>query len=138
MDLKKWLTATVGAFVVIFVSEFFIHQVWLSEFYRAHAQWWRPASEMRALMHLMLLGQLLFASLLALVYTKGYEKKKQGIEQGVRFGLLMGALLLAPSTLMCHCIYPYPASLLLSWLVGGMVEMILVGAVIGALYQPAK
>ncbi len=138
MDLKKWLTATVGAFVVIFASGFFIHHVWLGEFYHAHAQWWRPESEMQGMMHLMLLGQLFLAGLLALVYTKGYEKKKNGIEQGVRFGLLMGALLLAPNTLVYYCIYPYPASLLLSWLIGGMVEMILVGAVIGVLYKPEK
>lgn len=139
MNLKQWARATVGAFAAIFASEFVIHHVWLGEFYRAHAHWWRPEAEMQALMRFMLLGQFFLAALLALVYTKGYEKKKKGgVEQGVRFGVLIGALLVVPNTLVYYCIYPYPASLLLSWLAGGMAEITLAGAVIGALYKPTK
>ena len=93
---------------------------------------------MQAMMPLMFLAQLFSAALLSLVYAKGYEAKKAGVPQGVRFGLLIGALLVVPNSLMSHVIYPYPSSLILSWLVGGMSEVILAGAVIGLLYQPAK
>ena len=138
MNVKRWVLATLTAFAVLFVSGFVIHHLWLSPVYKANAQWWRPEAEMSALMHLMLLAQLSFAALLALVYTKGYEPGKAGATQGARFGLLIGTLLAVPNSLMNHVIYPYPTSLILSWLVGGLVETTLAGAVIGLIYKPAK
>jgi hypothetical protein len=136
MNVKRWGLATAVGFVVVFAAEFVIHQLWLSPVYKAHPQWWRPEAEMQSLMHLMLLAQLSFAALLSLVYAKGYEASKGGVAQGVRFGVLIGCLLLVPNSLMSHVIYPYPASLILSWFVGGMAETMLVGAAIGAIYRP--
>ncbi len=138
MDLKRWLLAAVGAFVVVFATEFVIHHLWLGEFYKAHAQWWRPEAEMNSMMHLMLLAQIIFAALLPMVYAKGYESGKSGVGQGVRFGVLIGLLMTVPMSLMNYVIYPYPSSLIINWVLGGMVEYILAGAVIGLLYKPAK
>ena len=135
MNLKRWALATGGAFVAIFAAEFLIHQVWLGGFYHAHAQWWRPEAEMKSLMPLMFLAQLSFAALLALVYTKGYERGKGGAGQGLRFGLLVGLLLMLPCNLVNHVIYPYPMSLIWSWFAGGLAESALAGAVIGAIYR---
>lgn len=139
MNLKRWAVATLGAFLVITGADFVIHEVWLGEFYRAHAEWWRPAAEMKSLMSSMFLSHLLLAALLTIVYGKGYETGRGGIGQGVRFGLLMGTLLLClPKTFMLHFVYPYPPSLLVNWLIGGLLEVTLAGAVIGLLYKPAK
>jgi len=138
MNWGKLAVAAVGAFVVIFVTEFVIHHVWLGEFYKAHAQWWRPEAEMNSLIHLMFLAQAIFAVLLSIVYAKGYEADKGGVGQGIRFGLLMGLLWMVPYSLMNFVIYPYPASLIMNWFVGGMIEFFLAGAVIGLLYRPAK
>ena len=135
MNLKRWLQATVAAFVVIFAVEFVVHHFWLSDFYHAHAEWWRPEAEMQSMMPLMLLSQLAFAALLALVYTRGYEQGKGGLGQGLRFGLLVGLLLMLPYSLMHYVVYPYPASLIVSWFVGGLVETVLAGMVIGAIYK---
>ena len=138
MSLKRWALATVGALIVITAVDFIIHEVWLGAFYRAHPTWWRPAVEMKSLMCSMFAGHFLLAALLTVVYGKGYETGKGGIGQGVRFGLLMGALLFLPKTFMMHFVYPYPVSLLVSWLIGGLLEVTLAGAVIGLLYKPAK
>ena len=138
MNLRKGWLAVVGAFAVIFATEFVIHHVWLSDFYKAHAEWWRPEAQMQSFMHFMVLAQLAMAVLLTVVYTKGYEAGKGGVAQGARFGLLIGFLLLLPNSLMSYCIYPYPMSLIVSWFVGGLVEIVLAGMVIGALYKPAK
>ena len=133
--MKRWVVPAVVAFIAIFAADFLIHGVWLSGFYHEHAQWWRPESQMKALMPFMTLAQLILALLLTAVYGKGYESGKGGLGQGVRFGFLMGLLLFAPATLMQYCIYPYPGSLLASWLVGGVAEATLAGAAIGALYK---
>jgi hypothetical protein len=93
---------------------------------------------MQAMMPLMLVAQVSFAALLTLVYTKGYERGKGGLGQGFRFGVLMGLFLMLPYSLMHYAVYPYPASLILNWFIGGFAETILAGLVIGALYRPAS
>ena len=138
MKGKKLAKTVIAAFASIFVMELLIHQVWLGPFYRAHAQWWRPQAEMESLMPLMSVAQFVLALLLTLIYAKGYEKGKGTAEQGARFGLLIGALLMVPTSLMNYVIYPYPSSLILSWLVAGILEVTVAGAVIGAVYKPGK
>ena len=136
MDLKRWALATVGAFAAIFATDFLIHHVWLGDFYGAHAQWWRPAADMEAMRGLMFVSQALLAALLTFIYMKGYEPAKAGVGQGFRFGVLMGLLLAVPSTLMHIVVYPYPATLVLSWLIGTLVEVTLAGIMIGYIYKP--
>lgn len=138
MNLKRWALATAGAFAVITAADVVIHEVWLGAFYRAHATWWRPAAEMQSLMSCMFASHLILAALLTWVYAKGYEKEKGAAWQGVRFGVLMGLLLFLPKMFMTHVVYPYPVSLLVNWLVGGLIEVTLAGAVIGLLYKTAK
>ena len=139
MNLKRGLSAIVGAFVTLFATGFVIHHLWLGEFYKAHASWWRPEAEMQSMMPLMLVGQLMMATLLTLVYAKGYEPGKgSGVTQGFRFGVLIGLLLTLPMSLMNYVVYPYPGSLVASWFIGGLVETVLAGTVIGAIYTPAK
>ena len=138
MDFKRWLMATLGACGVIAVSEYLIHNVWLGEFYRMHAQWWRSSPEMAARMGFLVGGQIALAGLLTLVYARGYEAGKGTVAQGFRFGVLMALLLFLPTCLVQYCIYPYPLSLILNWLLGGFVEITLAGLMIGYLYKPAK
>ena len=138
MNLKKWAVATLGAFVVLSASGFVIHHVWLGEFYQANAAWWRPAAQMGSMMPLMFASHLVLAALLTVVYAKGYESGKGGIGQGFRFGVLIGLLIMLPSSLMHYVIYPYPMSLIVNWLIGGVAQLALAGAVIGALYRPGK
>ena len=136
--MKRWALATVGAFAVLFTTGFLIHHLWLGEFYHAHAQWWRPAGEMPSMLPVLFTAQLALAALLSAVYAKGYEPNKGGVGQGVRFGVLVGLLLTLPCSLMNHVIYPYPTSLIMRWLIGGLAEIILAGGVIGAIYRPVK
>jgi len=136
MDLKRWLLATAGAFAVILLGDTVIHHMWLGDFYRANAQWWRPAAEMEAMRGLMFVSQALLAALLTFIYMKGYEPGKGSVGQGFRFGVLMGLLLAVPSNLMGLVVYPYPASLVLTWLVGTLMEVTLAGMMIGYIYKP--
>ena len=138
MSLRQRFVPVIGSFVVIWVADFVIHHVWLGGFYKAHAAWWRPEAEMTSMLPLMVLAQFLLAWLMTVVYEKGYEAGKPGLAQGVRFGLLIGLLLAGPANLLHLVVYPYPASLIASWLIGGLIQITLAGLVIGALYQPEK
>ena len=138
MDVKRWFKAAIGAFVVIFAADYVVHQIWLGDFYHAHAGWWRPEGEMQSMRPFMLLAQLSFAALLALIYTRGYERKKEGMSQGLRFGILMALFVAIPQSLMTHVIYPYPEPLIWSWFMGCLLKTVLAGVTIGAIYKPAK
>src|SRR3989338_3992005 len=127
MDLRLFLLAAAGAFAIIVICDLAIHQVWLGDFYRASAHWWRPAEQMQALRGLMFASQALLAALLTFVYMKGYEPGKGSLGQGFRFGVLMGLLLAIPSSLMNAVVYPYPVSLILSWMIGTLIEVTLAG-----------
>jgi hypothetical protein len=138
MDFKRWLMATLGAFGVIAVSDYAIHTVWLGEFYRMNAQWWRTPEAIQAMRGLVIVSEALLAALLTMIYTKGYEANKAGLGQGFRYGVLMGLLLAVPSGLMKAVVYPYPFQLVLNWMLGTFVEVTVVGMIIGYLYKPAK
>lgn len=138
MNVKRWALATVGAFAVLFTTGFVIHHVWLGEFYKAHSAWWRPETDMQSMLPVMFAAQLALAALLSAVYARGYEPNKGGVGQGVRFGVLLGLLLTLPCSLMNHVIYPYPMSLIVSWLIGGLAEITVAGGVIGAIYQTPR
>ena len=136
MNLKRWALAAGGAFLVIAVADFVIHEAWLGGFYRANPQWWRGGDAMKAHMGWMFASQFVLALLLTLVYGKGYEQGKGTISQGFRFGALIGLLLFLPPNLMHYFVYPYPVSLLVSWFIGGLIETTLAGLMIGAIYKP--
>ena len=138
MNFKRWVMASLGAFGVIAITDFVIHQLWLGPFYQMHAQWWRSANEMQTLRGVMVTSEIALAVLLTFIYSKGYEPGKQTLGQGFRFGFLMGLLLFLPSTLMQHFVYPYPITLLFNWFIGGLIQITLAGIMIGYLYKPAK
>jgi len=135
MALRRWLLATAGAFAVIVLMDTVIHQVWLGDVYRANAQWWRPAGQMKSMMGLMLVSQALLAALLSFIYAKGYEPGKGDLVQGFRFGVIMGLLLGLPYNLMNFVVYPYPAFLILTWMGGTVIEMTMAGMMIGYVYK---
>jgi hypothetical protein len=138
MKVRKWLISALGAFIVIFVSDMLIHGVWLNEFYRVHSAWWLPVGQMQARIGFMVAGEMALALLMVLIYRQGHEAGKDNLFQGLRFGFLIGLLINLPSSLMLYDIYPYPASLLVAWFVGGVAELTFAGGVIGLLYKPAK
>ena len=138
MRLRQYLLAWISAFAVLIVGGTLIHHIWLGPFYQATAAWWRPADQMRSLTHLMFLSQLSLAMLLTFIYAKGYEPRNGTLWQGFRFGVLMGVLLAVPQNLMNAFVYPYPPMLIISWILGTLVEVTVAGMVIGLLYKPEK
>jgi len=134
MKRNRLVQATIAAFLVLAAGDFLMHGQWLRAFYDAHADWWRPASEMASRRHLVFLSEALLAALLAYIYPKGHESRGATIEQGLRFGVLMGLLLYLPALLMKHVVYPYPTELLVKWFVGGMAQVTAAGVALSWVY----
>lgn len=136
MNTKRWLLASVAAFIVIFALEFVINGVLLSDLYKQTASVWRPEAEIMGMMWLMSLSYAMSALLFVFVYTKGYEAAKGGIGQGVRYGLYMGLFLVASISLGFYAVLPIPGILAVYWFIGGVFEYMVAGAVVGVIYKP--
>ena len=66
MTAKRFLSATLGAFVFVFLYELLVHGQLMMGLYNQTASLWRPQEECN--MAIMLLSQLLFAAALAFFY----------------------------------------------------------------------
>ncbi|MDQ6989444.1 MAG: hypothetical protein Q9M19_06135, partial [Mariprofundaceae bacterium] len=58
-----------------------------------------------------------------------------GLQGGACFGLMVGLLMAAPH-LITYAVQPIPASLIGTWIVGGLLEAVLAGVIVASIYQP--
>ena len=137
MELKKTVLAIVVGYILLIVLGFLVNSVWLMPVYREHESVWRPAAVMMRKRWVMLVGQLIFTIMFAWVYTRGVENKPW-VGQGIRYGILMTLLAVVPSACAQYAIYSIPYTLALKWMVGGGVQLVVLGLVVaGFCRKPA-
>ncbi len=132
---KQCLIASIAVFIVFFILDFVLHGILLKDIYQQTAAVWRPEAEMQSLMWLMWVGYVIFAPVFVIIYSKGYDPGKAGLGQGIKFGFLIGILISSLSSLTWYAVLPIPAILCIYWFLGGMVQMIVAGAVVGLLHK---
>lgn len=133
MKIKRIVPAVLAVFVFIFLFEWVFHGVWLKEMYEATPQLWRPQSVMPQYFPFLTLGQILFSIFLGVLFAFRY--KGEGAKEGITFGMLVG-LLVAPVNLISYAIQPLAFTLILFWIVGGLVEMTVAGLLLGLICKP--
>lgn len=131
MNIKRWIWASLAAFATLMILDHPLHNMILAPYYSAMQQLWRP--NMMSLMWLMLLSYLLMSFLFAFIYAKGYEGK--GLMEGLRFGLIVGCFYQIPHIISQYVVYPIPLGLTIGWVAGGIVEFLVCGLVVGAIYK---
>jgi hypothetical protein len=120
----------------VFCFEWIFHGMILRESYVQTASLWRPDEEMKARLGWLIAGQFLGSVMFCVIYAlRGGPQR--GIGQGIGYGLLI-ALLLASTSLVTYAVQPLPLSIVGSWFAGGLVEMLIAGAILGAIYRPAS
>lgn len=135
MNTKRWLFASLAAFVVMMVLEFIIQGVLLADMYKQTASVWRPDTEIAGNMWLMWLGYLIFSLVFAYIYTQGYDSGKDGLQQGLRYGVAVGILLTVMQCLGWYAVLPIPGMLAFYWFLAGMVEFTAAGVAVGMIYR---
>lgn len=138
MNNKLWIYASIAVFIGFGLLEFIVNGILLQDIYQKYASVWRSESEMQSMMGLMWLGYAIFAVFFTLIYTKGYEPKKPGLEQGLRFGLYVGLAFAPLQSLIWYVVLPIPGALAFYWFLAGMVEFTAVGALAGLIYKKSK
>ena len=137
MNVKKWLIASVVAFVALSIMEWIVHGSILASAYQANAKYWLPEATMRERMWAIWLGQLIYAGMFTLIYAKGCEGKP-GLGEGFRYGLYVAFLTALPRFFIEYAVAPYPANVSVTWLVAGVTESVIIGLIVGALYKKGE
>ena len=136
MNVKRFVLACVGVYVVYQVLSFIINMFILGDTYGALASVWRPEAEMMSKMWVMYLTSAVWTVLFCYIFIRGYENK--GIMEGARYGLLIGLLIGIPFSYESWVIYPITIGLAHAWAIMSVVLSIACGAVLAAIYKPAE
>lgn len=136
MNVKRFVLACVGVYVVYQVLGFMINSFILGDTYLALASVWRPEAEMMSKMWILFLTSAVWTVLFCYIFTRGYENK--GVMEGVRYGLMIGLFIGIPYSYESYAIYPITIGLAHAWVILSVVISIACGAVLAAIYRPAE
>jgi hypothetical protein len=132
MNASRLLLAIVVAFVVVFVTDYLIHSMWLMPDYNATHTLWRPESEMTARIGWMFFAQFLFAATLCVVWALWISGRDLGT--AIAFGFLMG-LFQSVWPIAYFVVAPIPGALAVKWILSGIVQVILVSLAAALVYR---
>jgi len=79
---------------------------------------------------------LVVAFFFTLIFSKGYNGT--GVGEGVRFGLYAGLLVMIHFAYDSYASYPIPYGLALQWFITGVVQYVILGALVAMVYGSAK
>lgn len=130
--MKKLLLAIVAAYVVLMLTNYLVHSVWLMSDYAAIPASHRSTEGIMHRFWVMAVGQFFFSALFAYIYTRGVEKKSW-LAQGIRYGVLIAFLTVIPTALSEYVVYLVPYQLAIKWMVAGGIQMVIVGLVVAGI-----
>jgi len=132
--MKRFVIAFIAAFIFIVLWGWFYNGVLLKDVFAEAQSLFRPRDEMMSLFYWIVIGQAGLAFTFVLIYASGFAGG--GIATGVRLGIML-ELLAVSARCAIYATQPFPAKFLVLTSVGGFIEMIVTGVIVGAIYKPA-
>ena len=133
--MKRFILAFLAAYIFLFVWGWLFNGVLLKDVYAETPNLWRSQSEMASLFHWIIIGQALVVFSFVMIYASGFAGG--GIAAGIQLGLLLEIAAIG-MRLGFYAVQPIPGKLILYGSIGGLIEMVIVGAMVGAIYKPAS
>jgi hypothetical protein len=132
MNWKKFFIAFIAAFVFVFVYEWVFHGIILKDSYAQMSALMRPQAEVN--FPLLIVGQLVGAFFFTMIFVRGFGSGG-GVAGGFRYGVLLG-LFLCGGIIISYAVQPLTTTIAMAWCIGGIIELAIAGAIVGALYKP--
>jgi hypothetical protein len=132
--MKRFIIAFIAAYIFIFLWGWLLNGVLLKDVYAETPNLWRSQSEMMTLFHFIVIGQALLIFAFVTIYASGFAGV--GVMAGIRLGILLEIAAIG-MRLAIYAVQPFPGKLIIYGSVSGLIEMIIVGAIVGAIYKPA-
>ena len=131
--MKRFILAFIAAFIFIFLWGWLYNGVLLKDVLAQAQSLFRPREEMMGLFHWLAVGEAGLALSFVMIYASGFAGG--GIAAGVRLGIML-EILAVSARCAIYATQPFPAKLLVLVSIGGFVEMIVIGVIVGAIYKP--
>ncbi len=131
----RFILAVVAVFVGVWATDFLIHGVWLQGLYKETAALWRPEAEMAKHMPWLLIGQFILAAGFVLIWGKG-GSSVSSFGGSCLYGLTMGILSRA-GAVISYAVQPIPGELAVKWFIAGLVQGVLMGALVYLVGRPS-
>ena len=112
--------------------DFLFHGYFMKSAYEQTTNLWRPEADMKTHVIWIMLGQIIISIGFVALFTKAF--KRGGIIEGAVYGLLV-AIIFAGHNLIGYAVSPYPASLVISWVVAIIIELVLAGVIVALVYR---
>ena len=132
--MKKLVLAIVAAYILLMLTNYLIHSVWLASDYAAIPESHRSISGIMRHFWIMAIGQIFFAAMFAYIYTRGREQKPW-LVQGIRYGIVMTFMTVIPYSLSEYVVYIVPYQLAIKWMVAGTIQLIILGVLVAGICQ---
>src|SRR3970040_2307260 len=129
--VKRTIWVAVRGFIAWPILDFVLHGVLLRSTYEATANLWRPMDQIN--MPLMYFVTLVFTVCFVLIY--GLLAGPKSLASGIRFGALFGLATGISMGFGSYSYMPIPLTLAWSWFLGGWIEAVAAGAVVGAIMK---
>ena len=136
MNWKKFLIAFLLVFVAYLATNMLIHTIILGDTYlKPEVQdSMRSEAEMGKYFWVRIVTMLVFSFFFTYIFAKGYERK--GLMEGVRYGILIAIFFFLVGSFDQFVTYPIPYFLVWYWIIAGLVQAVIMGAIAALVYKP--
>ena len=135
MNWKKFFIAFIAAWIFVFVFGFVWYGNLMHSIHNEVPTLWRTEADFGSHFRWLILGHGVMAFFLTLLYARFVPIGGAGV--GAMLGILV-ALVYAGSHLITFAVQPLTTKILGGWIVGGLLEFAIAGAIVGAIYKPSS
>jgi hypothetical protein len=134
MNWQKFFFAFIAAFIFMFLWGWLFNGMFMKGVYEQTSNLWRPQNEMMIRMPWLVVGLAILTFAIVLIFASGFAGG--GVAGGIKLGIMLEILAFG-ARLMMYYLQPFPGKLIAYWTLGGLIEMIVAGAIIGSIYKPS-
>jgi len=133
MNWKRFFVASAAVYVVIQAIDFVANTVFMKSANESIRGLWR--TDLSSRMWWMYVFGALVALMFTYIFVKGREGK--GLAEGVRFGIIIWLFMTLPMNVSMWVMLPIGWPIILRWILFGLLEMLIAGILVAAIYKPA-
>ena len=133
MNWKRFFAASAAVYVAIQAIDFVANAVFMKSDNEAIRGLWR--TDLSSRMWWMYVFGVLVALMFTYIFVKGREGK--GLAEGVRFGIIIWLFMTLPMNVSMWVMLPIGWPIILRWILFGLLEMLIAGILVAAIYKPA-
>ena len=135
MNWKKFLFAFIAAFVFLFVFGFLWYATLMHDVHREVPTLLRPEADLKSHFGWLISGHLVMAFFFTMLYARFVPNG--GAASGATLGILVG-FVYAGAHFISFAVQPLTTKILGGWIVGGVIQFAIAGAIVGAIYKKAS